>query len=270
MKKIIFFFAVLSVVFAMPVHADIKMDMMNDKINRLEQDVNALQRKIYQSNETSENVVVDSSGSSDSNSPVAGNLEDLYSRVSAQDLVVRDLTAKIEQLEFRQQELESKLSKMNADVDVRFNMMQNEKTDKKDDPKSTTTPTDKEGKKAYDDAYAIMKKGDYKKAEEAFTLFMKDYPKSTLVGNANYWLGETYYARGLYEQAVGIFADGFTKYKHNSKAADNLLKLGLTMNKLQKKEEACTAFKSLSSEFPKADKKLKDRAEQEAKKLSCK
>ena len=34
------------------------------------------------------------------------------------------------------------------------------------------------------------------------TLFMKEYPNSSLIGNANYWLGETYYARGLFEQAV--------------------------------------------------------------------
>ena len=99
---------------------------------------------------------------------------------------------------------------------------------------------------------------------------MKEYPNSSLIGNANYWLGETYYARGLFEQAVGIFADGFTKYKKNSKAADNLLKLGLTMNKLNKKQEACTAFKSLATEFPKADNRLKDRAKAEAKKLQCK
>ena len=99
---------------------------------------------------------------------------------------------------------------------------------------------------------------------------MKKYPKSDLVGNANYWLGETYYARGKFEQAVGIFADGFTKYKKNSKAPDNLLKLGLSMNKLGRKQDACTAFTSLSSEFPKAAQTLKNRAKAEAKKLSCK
>ena len=84
----------------------------------------------------------------------------------------------------------------------------------------------------------------------------------------------------LYYHAIeDLIKKGFRKvylgggrydYKKNSKAADNLLKLGLTMNKLNKKTEACTAFKSLSTEFPKADKKLKDRAAAEAKKLSCK
>ena len=194
-------------------------------------------------------------------------LEDLYSRISAQDQVVKDLTAKMEQIEFNQKQLEERLNTMNADLDVRFNMLVNEN---KGSSLTASNSTKKNDKEAYDEAYNIMKKGDYKKAEEAFTLFMKEYPNSSLIGNANYWLGETYYARGLFEQAVGIFADGFTKYKKNSKAADNLLKLGLTMNKLNKKQEACTAFKSLATEFPKADNRLKDRAKAEAKKLQCK
>ncbi|MBQ8250783.1 MAG: tol-pal system protein YbgF [Alphaproteobacteria bacterium] len=263
MKKIILTAFLLSSVSFVSAYADIKMDMLSDKVTRLEKDINALNRKIYQSTPSN---ITESVSEQDG---LTGNLEDLYNRVSAQDAVVKDLTAKMEQLEFQQKQLDERLNKMNADIDVRFNMLQNEKS-------TVTSSKEKEAankevaQKAYDNAYNIMKKGDYKAAEGAFTTFMKDYPKSSLIGNANYWLGETYYARGLYEQAVGIFADGFTKYKKNSKAADNLLKLGLTMNKLNKKTEACTAFKSLATEFPKADKKLKDRATAEAKKLSCK
>ena len=261
MKKIILTAFLLSTVSVISAHADIKTDILNDKVTRLEKDINALQRKVYQSSNT---ISVDENVQSVS----TGNLEDLYNRVSAQDAVVKDLTAKMEQLEFQQKQLDERLTKMNADIDVRFNMLQNEKATTLNSDKSASNKAAAQA--AYDNAYNIMKKGDYKAAEGAFTTFMKDYPKSDLVGNANYWLGETYYARGLYEQAVGIFADGFTKYKKNSKAADNLLKLGLTMNKLNKKTEACTAFKSLAKEFPKADKKLKDRAAAEAKKLSCK
>ena len=261
MKKIILTAFLLSTVSFVYAHADIKTDILNDKVTRLEKDINALQRKVYQSSNT---VNVEESAQV---API-GNLEDLYNRISAQDTVVKDLTAKMEQLEFQQKQLEERLTKMNADIDVRFNMLQNEKAATSTSDKGASNKAAAQA--AYDNAYNIMKKGDYKAAEGAFTTFMKDYPKSDLVGNANYWLGETYYARGLYEQAVGIFADGFTKYKKNSKAADNLLKLGLTMNKLNKKTEACTAFKSLSTEFPKADKKLKDRAAAEAKKLSCK
>ncbi|MBO7244223.1 MAG: tol-pal system protein YbgF [Alphaproteobacteria bacterium] len=262
MKKIILSCFIFSSFISLSALAELKVDLLSEKVTRIENDLSALQRKVYQTKETPILLPADNTAST----VVEGNLEDLYSRLSAQDQVVKDLTAKMEQIEFNQKQLEEKFNKMNADLDVRFNMLSTEKSSSLAGV-STSKTGDKE---AYDAAYNIMKKGDYKKAEEAFTLFMKEYPNSTLVGNANYWLGETYYARGLFEQAVGIFADGFTKYKNNSKAADNLLKLGLTMNKLNKKEEACTAFKSLGTEFPKADQKLKERAKAEAKKLQCK
>ena len=260
MKKIIFASLLVSSCISIPSFADIKMDMLNDKVTRLENDVNAIQRKIYTN-------TVDTSITSSETIPQGSGIEDLYNKINAQDAVIKDLTQKMEQIEFKQNQLEEKLTKLNADLDVRFNLL--EKTPVKEE--APAKPSSKDiAQKDYDEAYALMKKGKYKEAEQAFTKFMKDHTKSTLVGNANYWLGETYYARGLYEQAVGVFADGFTKYKNNSKAADNLLKLGLTMNKLNKKTEACTAFKTLPTEFPKADPALKNRAKAEAKKLSCK
>ena len=116
-------------------------------------------------------------------------------------------------------------------------------------------------KEAYDNAYALLVKTKYPEAEQAFTAFLKDYPDSKLVGNANYWLGETYYVRGQYDVAAGIFSDGLTKYEASPKAADNLLKLGLTMAKLEKKKEACGFLTLLPQKYPKANQTLKQRAE---------
>ncbi len=242
-----------------------KSDILYDKVERLEKDMMSLQRKIYRGEITSSTQAKPTSIES------TGSLDELYAQITEQKEVVQNLTAKIETLEYNQKQLEERLNKMNTDIDMRFNLSTTAAATKTAmatvDTKTTSSTTAKE---AYDKAYNAMKKGDYKTAESGFTTFMKNHPKSDLVGNANYWLGETYYARGLYEQAAGIFADGFTKYKKNSKAADNLLKLGLTMHKLGKKQDACTAFKALPTEFPKASQTLKNRAKAEAKKLSCK
>ncbi len=245
--------------------SDTRYEILQDKVERLEKDVSSLNRKVYRGEVGSKPAAPTATGT-------MGSLDDLYAQIAAQNEVVQSLTAKIETLEYNQKQLEDRLNKMNADVDMRFSMA--EKTTSgasKDTTKSIPSNTSKvPAKEAYDKAYNAMKKGDYKTAESGFTAFMKNYPESDLVGNANYWLGETYYAREMYEEAAGIFADGFTKYKKNSKAADNLLKLGLTMNRLGKKQDACTAFNALPTEFPKAAQTLKNRAKAEAKKLSCK
>ena len=158
------------------------------------------------------------------------------------------------------------MDRINQDVDFRLNELGTQKPGEKTPITEAKNGSDKE---AYEAAYALLKKGEYDQAEQAFLKFMADYPTSSYLGNANYWLGESYYARGQYAEAAGLFADGFTKYKDNTKAPDNMLKLGLAMKGLGKKSEACTAFKGLANEFPKANEALKKRASDEAKVLKC-
>ena len=49
-----------------------------------------------------------------------------------------------------------------------------------------------------------------------------------------------------------------------------MLKLGLSMAQIGKKDEACLAFVNLPTEFKKADDTIKAKAKNEAKKLGCK
>lgn len=238
--------------------SDTQYDILFDKVERMEREMMNVQRKIYSGSGTNETTQVST-----------GSLDGLYAQIDDQKAIIQELTTKIETLEFNQKQLEEKLVKMNADVDVRFNLI--EKTGVKNlGTKQTPSSKSSDAQTAYDKAYNAMKKGDYKTAEAGFISFMKKYPKSDLVGNANYWLGETYYVRKQYEQAVGVFADGFTKYKNNSKAPDNLLKLGLSMKALKRNSDACTAFKELPNAFPKASDTVKKRARSEAQKLACK
>ncbi len=252
--KRLFCVLLLGVAVAPMALADTQTDMLAEKLNRLEQDVVLLQRQTYQSP-----TVTSATGD-------APSLDGLYTQLTEQQNMIRDLTAQVEKLSFELEKQKEQLTKMNADVDMRFKL---QAADAAVTTGAAPTTNPRDDTAAYDAAYALLKKGDFPAAENAFQSFMKDYPNSKLVGNANYWLGETYYARGQFEQAVGIFADGFTKYKDNSKAADNLLKLGMSMAKLNKNTEACTAFSSLPVEFPNAADSLKNRAVAEAKKLSC-
>ena len=122
----------------------------------------------------------------------------------------------------------------------------------------------------YKSAFSALKKNDYKNAERRFEAFTILFPKHNLAGNAQYWMGESFYARGNYEQAAIAFADGFKMFRNSQKAPDNLLKLGLTMARLNKKKEACIAFKTFSKEYPKVSDAMKKRLEKEAQKVGCK
>ncbi len=99
--------------------------------------------------------------------------------------------------------------------------------------------------------------------------FIDAHPKHKLTSNAHYWLGETYYVRKQFQQAAYTFADGFQKFPKSPKAADNLLKLGMSPGQLGKKKQACTAFSRLLANFPKADRNLRNRVSREQRRLKC-
>lgn len=110
----------------------------------------------------------------------------------------------------------------------------------------------------------------YAQAEKDFNQILKSYPKDKLAGNAQYWLGEIYFAKEDYTKAAVAFGKAYKNYKDGNKGADSIYKLGMSMQKLNKKTEACAAFKSLPSEFPKAEKALLAKAKKAAAGLNCK
>jgi tol-pal system protein YbgF len=122
----------------------------------------------------------------------------------------------------------------------------------------------------YEKAFALLKASDFAGAEIEFSRFMGAYPDHVLFSNAKYWFGETFYVRGNYEKAARIFAEGYQKYPKGAKAADNLLKLGMALVGLGKKEDACVALKQLEKEYAGASGPILRRGKQEMAKLRCK
>lgn len=122
----------------------------------------------------------------------------------------------------------------------------------------------------YDYALSLMlKQQDFAKAETALSAFIEKNPQDGLAGNAHYWLGETFYVRKSYQDAAFAFAEGFQKFPKGNKAPDSLLKLGMSLERLEKRREACTAYSRLLSTFPKAGARLKARVQREQSRAKC-
>ena len=121
----------------------------------------------------------------------------------------------------------------------------------------------------YEAAYAALKAGNAADAQTKFNSFMKDFPNHPLRSNAIYWLGETYYAQSNYAQSTRIFAESYKKFPKGPKAADSLLKMGMSLAQNNKTKEACVTFKQLKKEFNVGQTALLRRADAEMAKLSC-
>jgi len=121
----------------------------------------------------------------------------------------------------------------------------------------------------YDAAFLSLRQARYDEAESRLRTFLKAHPKHRLAENAKYWLGETFYVRGKFQDAAVSFGEGFQQFPTGSKAPDSLLKLAMSLGSINKKQDACTTLGELKKRFPNASAIIRNRAEQEKKTLAC-
>ena len=121
----------------------------------------------------------------------------------------------------------------------------------------------------YNNAMGLLTQANYPAAEQAMRAFVARFPRDPLAGNAQYWLGETFYVRKDYGNAATAFAQGYEKYPKGPKAADDLLKLGMSLAALNQKPDACKAYARLQHDFPAPAQSIKERLASEKKRADC-
>jgi len=121
----------------------------------------------------------------------------------------------------------------------------------------------------YTFAISFLKVGDYETAEYALREFVDFNPKHDLAGNAQYWYGETFRVRQLYQDAATAYLDGYQKYPNSSKAPVNLLKLGVMLVQIGEKTQGCSMILGVKDQYPKANQSVIQKAEYEKKKFNC-
>lgn len=258
---------------------------IQEQIDAIKEEMMILQRKVYRDNTDS--------------SVYESNPARAEVKIGEYDQVIRNLNGKVEELEFKIKTLEEKINTINKDMDIRFRLLEGKpipagqaslQTPKKFDtaiatgaPKSIVGDNISTGNlkdlmpeqsmsadELYTTGLEALKGNDLQKAENHFSIILNKYSSDKLAENAQYWLGEVYYKDKKFDKAAVAFAKGYNNYKNGSKGADSLLKLGLSMAQIGKKEEACLAFVNLPNEFKKANDSIKAKAKNEAQKLGCK
>jgi len=127
-----------------------------------------------------------------------------------------------------------------------------------------TTP-----EKQYEFAISFIKVGDYETAELALREFVDTNSNHKLAGNAQYWYGETFRVRQLYQDAATAYLNGYQKYPKSTKAPVNLLKLGVMLVQIGEKEQGCSMILGVKQQYPKANQSVIQKAEYEKKKFNC-
>jgi tol-pal system protein YbgF len=116
---------------------------------------------------------------------------------------------------------------------------------------------------------AVQDRGDFARAESALRQFVGAHGQHRNAGDAQYWLGETFYARRDWNAASREFAAQFRTYPQHAKAPDSLLRLGQSLGQLNRRTDACGTLAELDRRYPNASQSIKIAATRERQRLQC-
>lgn len=103
--------------------------------------------------------------------------------------------------------------------------------------------------KSYDAALAVFKSGDYKTAATALQDFVRMHPESGYAANAQYWLGNAYYAQRDCKSAITAQLVVLKSYPDSPKAADAMLNIASCQTELKDKAAKKT-LQDLIKQYP--------------------
>jgi tol-pal system protein YbgF len=118
-------------------------------------------------------------------------------------------------------------------------------------PPAPAAPRTGNPEQEYNAALTTFRSREHGQAVLDFIDFIAKYPKHTLAGNAQYWIGEAYWAQRDYRQALVEF-DKVSEYGP-AKAPDALVKIGLCHVRLRDVPRAQQAWQRVLREYPKSE-----------------
>ncbi len=192
-------------------------------------------------------------GCAASTAPLGGSRE--TGDVTRLSRIQQQQSRRIEQLEKQLLQLESRLEEQQAaTVELQQRVAQNDtrgwqKTEPTPDLTGPIVPVGSPTE-LYLQAFADYAAGRYSQAITGFSAFVSHYPGNSFAGNAQYWLGECYYALDDFPQAVREFEKAAYQYPDSSKAPDALLRMIPALQKLNHSGQAEEVRQLLLRRYP--------------------
>lgn len=109
---------------------------------------------------------------------------------------------------------------------------------------------DTDPKALYDAAYMDLSRNDFDLALRGFREYLNVFPNSEYSDNAQYWIGEIYYARKEFERAFNEFNKVDSEYPQGDKMPAALLKMGYCLINLNDKAGARRYLDTVIQRYP--------------------
>lgn len=285
---------VFLVMVASPVvaHAQSSPAVMESRIDALERQLRLLQRRVSGGAPVA-------TETADSGSPVTSSdrelLADLSARLGSLDRQIRQLNGRLEEFEYRQNEMATMLEQMRTQMA----MQREQQLAATGSGVSPTTPPSveqaspmadggetlgdvpetpsepevalPEGSVAerFDYAFGFIRSNDLDSGRVAMEQFVAAHTEDAQVANAKFWLGRIHMQQGRNGEAAQLFLELIEEHPNNNKRVDALVDLADVLLRLGAAEDACNALAEFRRIENTASDRLKARARRTAETARC-
>lgn len=240
-------------------------------INNLRTDVNAVDKRLKdvesrlseKGGETEKRI----EGLEESQKASEKAVSDIFIKTQSLTKDIQQLIGRLDELIFSYERTKNELTKGDDALRKELNEMRNTVEEinkrlssleqsitemkKEEETKPPEVKTEKpDMKEAYMKAYEKFKAGDNKGAREMFQSFLKDYPESEYSDNARFWIAESYYKDGSYEDAILAYEELLKKNPDSDKIPDAMLKQAFSFYELKDKKTGRLILEKLIERFP--------------------
>jgi len=110
-----------------------------------------------------------------------------------------------------------------------------------------------EAKRAYDEAIAAIREGDFDKAAALLSSFPGRYPGSAYIDSVRFWLGNALYGKRDYKEAIAAFRNFIATAADHPRAPEAMLALANSQAEMKDTRGARKTIEALLKTYPKSE-----------------
>jgi len=120
-------------------------------------------------------------------------------------------------------------------------------------PSPAAPPPGVSPQRMYELAWGDYVGAQYNLAISGFENYIRTYPRSEQAGDAQYFIGESYYQQGLFRESAAAFDRGIADYPNSKRIPDMYWKRGMAQNALGQTDRARESWEYVVKTFPNSD-----------------
>jgi tol-pal system protein YbgF len=178
--------------------------------------------------------------------------EMLIARIKELELAISDLNTNLAEVQKTNADLKKEVQENAVKISKQVSKPEavKKKTTKTPPPVAKKEDPNAKIKDLYMAGYQALRGGKTEKAREHFMSVLNDYPKNEYSDNARFWIGESYYKDGSYEDAILAYEDLFKNNPDSDKIPGAMLKQGLAFYSLKDQKTGKIILEKLIEKYP--------------------